>query len=526
MLPPKHDLRTEPQEQTPEHVADAPEKALVPLRTSALILPTDKAQRVVSQFFSRRSAYTIEGYRQDLQRFAEYLELVRRGDSREERERGIAEATRHLFALTAVDANYTVMQYVTWMGDAKAAPATINRRLSALRSLVKLGQMLGAVTWSLGVRGVKAQKMRDVRGPTVEQVRQMLGAARAQPPARAARDVAMVTMFFTMGLRGVEMRELRLEHVDFDRGRIAVRGKGRTERSPQTFTGHVDEALREWLKYRGDAPGPLFLAIGRRKSTAAGLTRTSVWKIVKQLGAKMGIKAWPHGLRHSAITESLELLDGDVRAVRHFSRHERVQTVMDYDDARRDVAGSIAEKLAQRLLAAPTLPDKRDERMTEPSITQQPPPMDELKIPTQEPGAPNEAPDTKVPSPKTLTPAPAQPPPAGVTRITSRAEFDRAVVAAPGPVAVLFVQEGCDYCDADKKALEGLAQSCPEALTALEVDTSSNDDLDELADEWGVDGTPTLMFAKKASRMTPDDAEEVGVQQLRRRLKCARTPRK
>ena len=43
------------------------------------------------------------------------------------------------------------------------------------------------------------------------------------------------------------------------------------------------------------------------------------------------------------------MLNGDVRAVRKFSRHEKVQTVMDYDDARQNVAGSIATRLAQKL---------------------------------------------------------------------------------------------------------------------------------------------------------------------------------
>lgn len=330
--------------------------ALVP-RESTLILPEDKVLRVMTQFFARRSPYTIEGYRQDLLRFAEHLGLATRGAGKEEREKAVAAATRHLFGLSAVDANYAVMRYVAEMEDKKIAPATINRRLAALRSLVKLGQVLGAITWTLGVRGVKSQKMRDVRGPTVEQVRQMMAAAQKQkPPARAARDTAMLALFFTLGLRGVEVRELKLENINFEKSSINVRGKGRSERAPQTFPTYVQEALHAWLQHRGDAPGPLFTSLGRRKSTAAGLTRKSVWSVVQKLGAQVGIKAWPHGLRHSAVTESLEMLNGDVRAVRRFSRHERVQTVMDYDDARQDVAGDIAEKLAQRLMS--TIPQK------------------------------------------------------------------------------------------------------------------------------------------------------------------------
>ncbi len=318
----------------------------------AVTLPEDKVHRVMEQFFARRSPYTIEGYRQDLARFAEHL--AGKPAVATNRDLAIAEATRYLFGLSAVDANYVVMQYVAKLEADGVAAATINRRLAALRSLVKLGQILGAVSWTLGVRGPKSKKMRDVRGPTIEQVQAMLAAARLQPQPYAARDVAVLGLLFALGLRGVEVRELQLEHVDLAGHRLMVRGKGRSERAPQSFPPLIEEALQIWLRHRGSAPGPLFVSLGPRKSTKEGLSRKSIWQIVHDLGAKVGIRAWPHGLRHAAVTESLEMLGGDVRAVRQFSRHERVQTVMDYDDARRDVAGSIADQLAQRMTAPAT----------------------------------------------------------------------------------------------------------------------------------------------------------------------------
>ena len=47
----------------------------------------------------------------------------------------------------------------------------------------------------------------------------------------------------------------------------------------------------------------------------------------------------PHGLRHAAITEALELTNGNVRAVVKFSRHRSISVVMKYDDARDDIGG-------------------------------------------------------------------------------------------------------------------------------------------------------------------------------------------
>ena len=42
----------------------------------------------------------------------------------------------------------------------------------------------------------------------------------------------------------------------------------------------------------------------------------------------------PHRIRHSAITEALNLTDGNVRKVQKLSRHSTIETVMIYDDAR------------------------------------------------------------------------------------------------------------------------------------------------------------------------------------------------
>ena len=50
----------------------------------------------------------------------------------------------------------------------------------------------------------------------------------------------------------------------------------------------------------------------------------------------------PHGLRHAAITEALNLTKGDVRRVQRFSRHKDVRVLNRYDDNREDLGGEVA----------------------------------------------------------------------------------------------------------------------------------------------------------------------------------------
>jgi integrase/recombinase XerC len=69
---------------------------------------------------------------------------------------------------TLGEANGLVLAYRSHMVGVGRSPATVNRRLSALRSLNALARTLGLVGWSLEVRNVKAESCRDTRGPQLD----------------------------------------------------------------------------------------------------------------------------------------------------------------------------------------------------------------------------------------------------------------------------------------------------------------------------------------------------------------------
>ena len=60
----------------------------------------------------------------------------------------------------------------------------------------------------------------------------------------------------------------------------------------------------------------------RQEHARERLSGSGIYHIVRsQLGAKAGVKARPHGLRHSGITSALDAFNGDYRKARAFSRH-------------------------------------------------------------------------------------------------------------------------------------------------------------------------------------------------------------
>jgi len=107
-------------------------------------------------------------------------------------------------------------------------------------------------------------------------------------------------------------------------------------------------ALRAWLEFRGTEPGSLFVNFDRA-GKGERLTGTAIYRLVRELGHKSGITARPHGLRHAAITEALDLTRGDVRSVQRYSRHRNLQTLLVYDDNRQDLAGEVAKSVSARV---------------------------------------------------------------------------------------------------------------------------------------------------------------------------------
>ena len=227
------------------------------------------------------------------------------------------------------------------------SPATINRSMSAINSLVSYARRVGLTKLRLDAKGVKAKAYRDTRGPGIRGVQSLLSAAQDQKPQKAARDAAIVRLAYGLGLRRGEIESLDIGHVDLAAGTLSVLGKGRTEREPMTIPANTKQALEDWLSVRGRAirDAPLFVALDRN-TNGQRLSGSGIYHIVRdQIGERAGVKARPHGLRHSGITSALDAFNGDYRKARAFSRHASLDTVRRYDDNRQDHAGQVAATL-------------------------------------------------------------------------------------------------------------------------------------------------------------------------------------
>jgi integrase/recombinase XerC len=265
------------------------------------------------------------------------------------------EALEALISLRAGDGNSCLLAWRAAMQEAGLASATINRRLSAVRSALRFARTIGATTWVPEIKGLRAQTYRDTRGPGLAGTRALLRAASEKSPAKAARDVAIIRLMFDLGLRRGEVVGLDVEDVDRAGRRLWVLGKGRAQKEARTLPAPTLEAIDRWLALRshvaGEGQPALFVNTARFKP-GRRMTGHGLYRVIRSLGDLAGIRARPHGLRHASITAALDTSNGDVRAAQAHARHANPQTTMRYDDNRQDLAGKVAAALAAALAGA------------------------------------------------------------------------------------------------------------------------------------------------------------------------------
>lgn len=112
------------------------------------------------------------------------------------------------------------------------------------------------------------------------------------------RERAIIETFLSTGCRVSEIAGLERREVDFARGEAVVLGKGNKERKV-FFNETAKFHLQRYLEARTDNNPALFVT-PRRPYTQ--LSKASIELIVRGLGEKIGLKIFPHKLRHTFAT--------------------------------------------------------------------------------------------------------------------------------------------------------------------------------------------------------------------------------
>jgi site-specific recombinase XerD len=140
----------------------------------------------------------------------------------------------------------------------------------------------------------------------------------------ALLDRALFHLLWQCGLRTGEVEELRLEDLDLESRRINIRdGKGRKDRAVYV-TDSVVNVLKEYLVVRGPGSGDHVFLFRN-----APLKKEFIHARIATAGKRVGVKVYPHRLRHTCATQ---LLNAGCRitSIQKYLGHKRLNTTMVY----------------------------------------------------------------------------------------------------------------------------------------------------------------------------------------------------
>ena len=216
------------------------------------------------------------------------------------------------------------------------AKRSIARALSALRTFYRFLNL---------TRGVEVNPAKATRTPRLGRTlpthldRAEMDALYAAAEQRAAgngakgvRDLAILELFYSAGLRLSELAGLNEADVDLVSDQVKVRGKGKKERIVP-IGGPAGAALRRYYRHRdalvaaaGSERRAVFLNLRGRRLTPRGV-QLAMKALFREL--PRGRDLHVHALRHSFATHLLDA-GADLRAVQELLGHASLSTTQVY----------------------------------------------------------------------------------------------------------------------------------------------------------------------------------------------------
>lgn len=257
---------------------------------------------------------SVQAYLQDIEKFTQYLLLVKTEKSPQHIELNDLE------------------KFVKWISELGMTPSSQSRIISGIKSFYKYCLQEDIVTKdpTALLEGPKLKRaLPDFL--TFEEIEKIISVIDLSTP-EGERNKAMIETLYSCGLRVSELVNLKISCLYLDVGFIRIIGKGDKERLVPVGSSAIKqinlykENVRVHVPVKPGNEDVLFLNRRGRK-----LTRVMIFMIIKELAKQAGItkNISPHTLRHSFATHLVEG-GADLRAVQEMLGHESITTTEIY----------------------------------------------------------------------------------------------------------------------------------------------------------------------------------------------------
>ncbi len=221
---------------------------------------------------------------------------------------------------------------------------TQNYHIIAVRAFLKYLAKRDIDTLSAEKIELPKNPSREVDVVTIDELDRIKEAtSRENNEVARLRDLAILELLFSSGVRISELVQLKIKQLNFERGEFTVRGKGDKLRLV-FMSDEAAKAIKNYLKKRNDNNPALFVSHSKVGNSVErqiesiggnqmipGLTARSVQRLVKKYAGLAGImhKVTPHTFRHGFATDLLQN-GADIRSVQTLLGHASITTTQIY----------------------------------------------------------------------------------------------------------------------------------------------------------------------------------------------------
>jgi len=240
--------------------------------------------------------------------------------------------------LTAADVTQFVVQ------DCQNRSAGYTKfRATALRSLLRFLYLEGATATRLdrALPGIASWRLSTLPRAVEPQCVHALLRSCDRRTAGGRRDHAILVVLARLGLRVGEVAALELDDIDWSRGELVIRGKGRRhERLPLPVD--VGETIVGYLQ-RGRPRCECRNVFLRSRAPHAALSTSGIRHVVSEASVQAGVAhVSPHQLRHTLACQMLHR-GASLSEIAQVLRHRSLQTTAIYAKVDRKRLGELAQ---------------------------------------------------------------------------------------------------------------------------------------------------------------------------------------
>ncbi|WP_282121776.1 tyrosine-type recombinase/integrase [Algibacter mikhailovii] len=233
---------------------------------------------------------------------------------------------------TINDVNYAqIRSWIVSLVETKLSNRSINRKVSALNTYYKFLLKIGDIKSNPLSKHKALKTSKKVQIPFSEtEMETVLDDLKFDNSFESTRDKLIIELFYSTGIRRIELVNLKLNNLDLNSKALKVLGKRNKERVVPLLDS-VIETLHAYLKKRLELDEVMdedFLFLTKK---GVKIYETLVYRIINEYFslASSKVKKSPHILRHSFATHLLNQ-GADLNAVKELLGHSSLASTQVY----------------------------------------------------------------------------------------------------------------------------------------------------------------------------------------------------